>query len=51
MLAGDLADQTPDATIPPQPVLRWLAKQGWHDNSDDGLVCAQHPGEGRPDPR
>jgi hypothetical protein len=44
MVAGDLADLMPDANIPPGPVRRWLADQGWYDDPDDGLICSEHPG-------
>lgn len=43
IVAGDLADAVPDEHTPPEPVRNWLDQQGWHDDPDGGLVCAQHP--------
>lgn len=42
MVAGDLADLMPDEKNPPELVRGWLTEQGWHDDPDDGLVCAEH---------
>lgn len=43
MVAGDLADATPDERTPPPTVRRWLDEQAWRDDPDAGLVCGQHP--------
>lgn len=52
IVAGDLADLMPDENNPPAAIRGWLAEQGWHDDPDDGLVCAEHPRRaGPPDPR
>jgi len=45
MVAGDLADHITDQGLLPDPVLRWLDEHGWHDTSDDGLVCGAHPAD------
>jgi DNA invertase Pin-like site-specific DNA recombinase len=42
MVTGDLADAMPDEHTPPEPVRRWLAVHGWHDQPGIGLVCAEH---------
>lgn len=43
IVAGDLADLMTNGHGPPEPVRRWLAEHGWHEDPDDGLVCPGHP--------
>lgn len=42
IIAGDLADLMSDERPPPEPVRRWLAEHGWHNDPDDDLVCPDH---------
>ncbi len=42
MVAGNLADAMTDGT-PTEPVRHWLDTQGWHNDDQYGLVCAEHP--------